>query len=387
MQASPMHEPRARTHNSVADPAPVSMAERNRAPSVSVVMPVFNGEPFLIDAVESTLRQSLQDIELVAVDDGSRDGSRAVLERYSRADARIKLIASATNVGIAAALNLGLRAARSDYVAIASADDLMFSERLVRESAFLDSHPKVAAVGSAVVTISESGSRGPVFRFPTDARVIRSTLLRHNCMAHPSVMLRRSAVAAVGGYRFDYIEDYDLWLRLSERYDLANLAEPLVLYRLHPGQLSLTRLEDVQRLRLTVRAAAWARCSGEADPLAEVGELTLETSTSIGVDEHEIARAVRAEWLSRAAILSELNATGAKALAAEASRALGGRAPSQIRAARELLRAEARLAARRPLAMMFHVARAFCHEPIYATARLSSWIADRLRPWRYSGPR
>ena len=363
------------------------MTEESGIPRVSVVMPVFNGEPFLADAVESTLRQGLQDIELVAVDDGSRDGSRAVLERFSQADARVRLLSTQTNLGIAAALNLGLRAARADYVAIANADDLTLHERFTRQSAFLDSHPKVGAVGSAVVAISESGTRGPSFRFPTDARVIRSTLLRHNCMAHPSVMLRRSAVEAVGGYRFDYIEDYDLWLRLSEQFELANLAEPLVLYRLHPGQLSLSRLEEMQRLRLVVRAAARARSRGQPDPFAGAGDMTLERTISMGVGEREIARAVRAEWLSRAAILSELNGAEAEALAAEASHALGRSARSEIGAAREFLRAESRLSARRPLAALPHVAKAFRQNPAYATVRLSSWIVDRARRGPFSRKR
>lgn len=341
-------------------------------------MPVYNGGAFLGDAIESLLAQTLSDFEFVVVDDGSTDNSVSVLEAFRERDPRVKLIA-AEHQGISASLNRGLGEARADYVAIAHADDLSVPQRLASQAAYLDGHRRVAVVGSFVQTIDGSGCRGVVLRFPADTDEVRTTLRRRNCLAHPSVMFRRSAVKAVGGYRLDLLEDYDLWLRLSERFELANLREPLVLYRIHPGQLSLTRIGEIEGLRLAVQAAARARARGRADPLDGSSEITAPVLERLGIRKRAIARGARAEWLSRAAILAELDAAQARSVIREASNVVGPRAAQSLEAARELLRAETCLAARRPLRATMHVARAFRREPRYASVRLTGWLTDRIR--------
>lgn len=355
-----------------------SIAGQSGTHRISVVMPVFNGGAFLRQAIESVLNQNRSELELLAVDDGSTDGSDSVLEHFAERDARVRVITHPTNLGIVAALNRGVCEARSEYVAIANADDVSAPDRLTRQAALLDSCPRLAAVGTALQTINETGKKGPRFYFPTNPTTVRSTLMRHNCLAHPSVMFRRSAVMSAGGYRFDYVEDYDLWLRLSQRFDLASLAEPLVLYRLHARQLSLSQLEEMQRRRLIVRAAARVRGSDRPDPLTALDSVvSVEQTAALGISEQEVARAVRAEWLSRAAVLSELNQDDAERIAAEAASTLGPRAPRTIRAGRELLRAENQRSARRPLKGLLHVGRAFRHDPVFASARSVSWISDR----------
>jgi GT2 family glycosyltransferase len=345
-------------------------------------MPIFNGERYLAEAIESVLDQTLRDLELVAVDDGSLDGSREIVERFARADSRVRLIASSAHLGVSGVLNLGWRDARAAYVAIAHADDIALSERFSRQAAFLDGHPRVAVVGSRVITIDGEGRRGSILRFPTDVRVIHTTLLHHNCLAHPSVMVRRAALEAVGGYRFDAVEDYDLWLRISEGFDLANLGEPLVLYRIHEGQTSFLALEEMERRRLAVRAAARARRLAQPDPLAGARELTPDVLAAVEIDQRELARSVETEWLSRAAILAELEGEGVEELVARASRTLGPRAGRAFIAARELKRAESLLGAGRPISGVWHVLLAFRHEPVYAFSRLSAWLGDRLRDRR-----
>jgi glycosyltransferase involved in cell wall biosynthesis len=354
------------------------MAEPEQTPRVSIVMPVYNGGAFLGEAVESLLGQTLGDFELVAVDDGSEDESAAVLEGFRRSDGRVRVVAT-EHRGVVAALNRGWQDARAEYVAIANADDLSLPERLARQATFLDENERVALVGSLVETIDNSGRRGRLLRFPTEPDAIRATLRHHNCLAQPSVMFRRSAVAAVGGYRLDYAEDYDLWLRLSERFDLANLREVLVLYRIHSGQISLSRIDEMERLRLAVRAAARARAAGLPDPLEGVNEITPAVLDFLRIGEREVARVVRAEWLSRAAILAEFDGAQARELLRGASHVVGLRAARSLEAARELLRADSCLAGGRPLRATAHVARAFLHEPLYTSSRLAAWLADRLR--------
>jgi glycosyltransferase involved in cell wall biosynthesis len=349
------------------------------APRVSVVMPVFNGERYLAAAVESVLGQTLQDIELVVVDDASSDASRQIIERFGRADRRVRLVANDENLGVAGALNRGWREARASNIAIAHADDVALPDRLSRQVEFLDIRPNVAAVGGAVITIDAADRRGSTLRFPTSSRMIHATLARHNCLAHPSVMLRRSALEHVGGYRFDYVEDYDLWLRLSEHFELANLAEPLVLYRIHADQLSLFEREEIEKRRIVVRDAARARRTSCKDPLADI-ELPSQILAGIEFDKKELARAVELEWLGRAATLADLDRLAeAEELIERASRTFGHRTMRKFEAARELKRAETLLGAGRPVAGVVRVLHAFRCEPRYAFSRLTAWLADHVR--------
>lgn len=353
------------------------MTQPEQEPRVSIVMPVFNGGAYLGEAIESLLRQTLSDFELIAVDDGSEDDSALILEAFRQRDERVRPIAM-SHKGMSAALNRGREEARGEYVAIANADDLSLPSRLALQTAYLDANDRVAVVGTQLATIDQWGDRGRVLRFPTCADTIRATLRRHNCVAHPSVMFRRSAVAAVGGYRLQFAEDYDLWLRVSERFDVASLPEVLVLYRIHPGQVSLTRLDEMERFRMAVQVAARMRAAGHPDPLRGVSEMSPALLERLGISDQEVARAVRAEWLSRAAVLAELDSAQAGHLIREASSVVGPRAVRSLAAAREFLRAESCLAVGRPMRATGHVARAFLHQPAYASTRLGAWLGERL---------
>lgn len=350
-------------------------------PCVSVVMPVFNSETYLAEAVESVLSQTLNDLELVAVDDGSSDGSRAILERFVSADRRVRLVVNEQNQGISSALNRGWRAARAPYIARLDADDVAPRDRLSRQVRFLDAHPSVAVVGGTLITIDSHGRRISTRRFPASNRAIQAALLRYNCFSHPSVTMRRSALEAVGGYRFRRIEDYDLWLRIAERFALANLAEPMILHRLHLDQQAVVALERTAREACAVRAAARERRATGADPLAGVAELTPEVFDRLGVDEAEVAAAVEEEMIARAAILADLGHGGrALDLVEQARRRAGQRVVKAFAATTELKRAEALLRARRPVAAAGHVALAIRREPRRSLSLLRWWLGPRLNP-------
>jgi hypothetical protein len=342
-------------------------------------MPVFNGETYLAEAVRSVLGQTLKELEVVAVDDGSRDGSRAILERFARADRRVRLVVNDQNLGVSESRNTGWRLARAPYIACLDADDIALPDRLFRQVEFLDAHPSVAAVGGGVFTIDANGRRLSMRRYPTKSRVIRSTLLRHNCLAHSSVTMRRAALEAVGGYRFNSSEDYDLWLRLSERFELANLSEPVSLYRQHLSQQSFLILEKDAKGARAVRAAAQVRRSTGVDPLAGVRDLTPEIIDGLNIDHGELSTAFQRELIARAAILADLgHHQEAEQLVEHASRALGRRAAKAFEATMELRQAEARLHARRPLAAVGHVFLAFVREPRHALSLLTAWLGPRI---------
>lgn len=352
---------------------------RGAEPRVSVVMPVFNGEAYLAEAVESVLSQTLADLELVVVDDGSTDGSHAILEGFVRKDPRVRLIANEENLGLSAARNRGWRAARASYVAWLDADDVALPDRLFRQVELLDAHPTVAVVGGATIIIDATGRHISTMRFPTTSRAIRSTLRRHNCLAQSSITLRRAALEEVGGYRFDQAEDYDLWLRISERFDLVSFADPVTLYRLHPGQLSLSALEERVKGALVVRAAAKTRLGSGNDPLAGVGQVTPALLDRLGIDSAEFSRAFQRECVTWASLLTDLGRhQEAKELVAQASRTCGPRTTKAFAAAAQLRQAQALLATGRRLPAISHVVFAFWHEPRYAFSRTAEWLGDRL---------
>jgi GT2 family glycosyltransferase len=238
-----------------------------RAPRVSVVLPVYNGERFLAEALDSILAQSFADFELIALDDGSHDGSGEILDRVARTDSRVTVLHQ-TNGGVIAALNGGLALARGEFIARMDADDVAHPERFARQVAFLDAHPEIAVIGCAVRLIDESGKPIRDVAYPDTPEAVAEFLEIGAPLAHPSVMMRRDAVLAVGGYRAAYrhAEDYDLWLRMAQRYRLANLPDRLLFYRQHPAKLSSVYAVE-QRLAASIALLA-ARCrrAGRPDP-------------------------------------------------------------------------------------------------------------------------
>ena len=221
------------------------------APAVSVLMGVHDGATWISRAIASVLAQTLVDLELIVVDDGSGDGTAALLSAVR--DPRL-VVERQARAGLAVALNRALGRARAPLVARLDADDVALPARLERQRAFLQAHPEVGLLGTAARVVDESDRDVEVTRPPEDDHAIRHALIRRNPFVHSSVMLRRAVVSSVGGYdvSFAVAQDYDLWLRLSAVTRMANLAEPLVIRHLVSGRVTAAR--DDERLRAEARA-------------------------------------------------------------------------------------------------------------------------------------
>ena len=258
--------------------------------AVSVVMPVRDGQAFVDDAVRSIRTQSHRDIEFIVVDDGSCDGTRGILDRHAADDPRIRIIAQPA-LGIVAALNHGIEAASGSLIARMDADDIAKPERLARQVEALSRHPRAALVGSGYEVIDGAGRVLRLASVPTSPGEIRAALVHGNCIAHPTVLMRRDAVLAVGGYRRAFLqcEDYDLWLRLSERYDLLNIDEPLLQYREHSAQLTWRHLEQRILSELAARESARWRSLGRSDPAEGIGPVTRRDLQEFGLGESEVS--------------------------------------------------------------------------------------------------
>ncbi len=227
------------------------VADRDTAPNVAMVMPVYNAGRFLRECLDSVFAQTFRDFILIVCDDGSSDESPRILAEYAARDSRLRILTNHENLGIPLTRNKLLAAVppECEYIAIMDSDDICKPDRLERQLKFLSDHPELCGVGSSLEIIDEY-SRTTGFRcYPVSPEEIRLTMPDRNVISQSSLMLRRAAIESVGGYRtgFDCCEDYDCWLRMLEQYDFANLPDPVLKYRMSPAQ------SKQRKLRLTLR--------------------------------------------------------------------------------------------------------------------------------------
>jgi glycosyltransferase involved in cell wall biosynthesis len=212
---------------------------------LTIVMPVYNAMPFLPDAVDSVLKQTFHDFKLVAVHDGSTDGSLTFL--HSIDDPRLQIIETPSRGGQGAARNRVIHACDTEYLAFADADDISLPERFQRQITFLDENPDYGMLGTQFSFISANGGPGMSPPLALDHEAIRQDLLlcRHS-VANCTLMFRTQDIRASGGFRIAGAgEDWDLFLRMSERTKVANLNEVLCLYRLHATSTNASQAETL----------------------------------------------------------------------------------------------------------------------------------------------
>ena len=218
-------------------------------------MSVYNGAAWVRETVESVLAQTAPDLELIVIDDGSTDATPDLLAAFR--DRRLR-VERQTRAGLTRSLNRALRLTTAPLVARMDADDVALPERFARQLAFLETHPDVGLLGTGCHEISSSGEVLRTIIPPADDSAIRRALIRANPFVHSSIVMRREALEAAGGYDegLPVAQDYDLWLRMSRVTRLANLPEPLVLRRLTPGRVSSARDTDRLRAEVTVKLRA-----------------------------------------------------------------------------------------------------------------------------------
>lgn len=259
---------------------------RVSGPTVSVVMSTFNAEQFLSQAIDSILTQSYVDFEFIIINDGSTDGSASILERYQNNDSRVRVFHQ-ENSGLVASLNRGCSLARGRLIARMDADDIALTDRLMQQVNFMRMHPEVAVLGGAVEWIDATGNPLGTYDRPCDHRAIELSSEDGCPIWHPTAVFRKEAFVSVGGYRPVVLdaEDYDLWLRIADRFKLANLPDVVLRYRVHPAQISVRKGEGAALGALAARASASARRSGNPDPLESVPTITPDVFERLGIDE------------------------------------------------------------------------------------------------------
>jgi hypothetical protein len=240
---------------------------RSDAPTVSVVLSVRNGGEDLPTALDTILTQSFSDFELIAINNGSTDGTREFLDLI--ADPRVRVYHQ-EDKGLAAALNRGISLARGRYIARQDHDDLADPSRFAKQVAFLDAHPEHGLVGTcAEIWVGDTPS-GRFHDHPTEDEILRFDLLFNNPFVHSSVMIRKSALDRVGGYTTDPArqppEDYELWSRIARHYRVANLGERLTVYREVPSSMSRAGGRPFLEKLVTISSENLAHAIGTTPP-------------------------------------------------------------------------------------------------------------------------
>ncbi len=231
----PDQDPRGPESRSIPDAAP----ETGAPPKVTVVIPVYNREKYIGEAIESILAQTFTDFELLVIDDGSADGSREVVRSYP--DPRIRFSLHRGNLGVAKTRNDGIRWARGEYLAFLDSDDVAYPDRLARQVAFLDGHPDHGAVGAWVDWLDVAGrALGRTKRKIVAPEDIAAQRLFRSGIENSASMARTAILREYGhDERYDIGEDFDLWARIAADHKLANLPRVLVRRRMHDQRTSL----------------------------------------------------------------------------------------------------------------------------------------------------
>lgn len=208
-------------------------------PEVTVLMPVYNAEKYLREAIESILEQSYSDFEFLMIDDGSTDRSVKIINSYD--DSRIRLVRNEQNLGIGNTLNKGIELASCDLIARMDADDISLTERLMKQYQYMNENPAVSLVSTNIEKITGDGETIHIFEAITDFMYFNLTFHCYG-IYHPTVMYRKQAVQDVGKYPLAHSEDFKLWSKLIRKYPFYNIPEVLVKYRVSEQSISHSRL-------------------------------------------------------------------------------------------------------------------------------------------------
>lgn len=231
----------------------------NKKPTVSVLIPVFNAGAFLVPAIESILNQSLRNLEIIAIDDGSTDNSFAILKNFARKDKRLRVHQNKKNRNIANTLNRAIKLAKGKYLARMDADDIASKNRLRLQIEYLKSHPTTVILGGQCQTIDIEGKVLGHKNFPTTDSKIKQSLFEFNPIQHPTIVINKKLLP--DNFKFydptlPPAEDLDMYFRLAKYGKFANLKQYVLKYRQYLGSETFKNPVKTFGITLKVRNLA-----------------------------------------------------------------------------------------------------------------------------------
>lgn len=213
------------------------MAENIKIPKISVIMPVYNGEKYLKEAIDSILKQTFSDFELLLINDGSTDSTEAIIKSYD--DVRMIYIKNEKNLGLIKTLNKGLDLAKGEFIARMDQDDIALPTRFEKQINIFHKNPDIGVCGTWFTCFGE-GIKEKTLQHPVNSESIKINLLGRSSLGHPTVMLRKSAMENLRyDENYQSAEDYEFWVSLSRVTRLYNIPESLLKYRVHQTNISV----------------------------------------------------------------------------------------------------------------------------------------------------
>jgi glycosyltransferase involved in cell wall biosynthesis len=258
-----------------------------KAPKISVIMPVYNAEKYLKDAIESILNQTYQDFEFLIFDDASTDNSRSIILTYS--DPRIKLISSNINQGYLVYLNQGIDLAQGEYIARMDSDDISEPMRFAKQVKILAENIEIGICGTWYTSFNELGNINTVTH-PQKHTEIATEMMFHCPIGHPTIMGRKTIfVENKYDLHFYPAEDYEIWSRLVMQTKFYNIPESLLKYRWHNSNISITKAEIQKKHTLEIQTKLWEKqfphlLSAELELLLEAMLLSETKKSSINTN-------------------------------------------------------------------------------------------------------
>lgn len=220
---------------------------------VSVVMPVFNSELFVKEAIESILNQTYEDFELIIINDGSTDKSDFIIKEFN--DPRIRYVNNSTNKGIVSTINEGILLSNGKYIARMDADDIALPSRFIKQVEFLEANPNYKLCGSRAIAINKDGEQIHKLNRPTKTDKIKVFNFFRNAFIHPTIMADATLLKSIGFTEdYKYAEDYFTFSQFAMNYNVANLKEPLLLYRLHNESITSKKNKEMIESELKTMA-------------------------------------------------------------------------------------------------------------------------------------
>ena len=220
-------------------------------PKISVLMPAYNAEKYIEEAITSVLNQTFTDFELLVINDGSTDGTEKIILSFN--DERIRYIKNERNLKLVATLNKGIDLARGKYIARMDADDVCLPDRLKKQWEYLEKHPETGLCGTWAFVINESGKMTNKIINQTEPEFVSINLLFSVPLIHPSVCCRTAILKEYKYADMPLFEDYEIWCRMNETVKMANIPEFLLKYRWHTNNVSKSEEATLRLDRAVVK--------------------------------------------------------------------------------------------------------------------------------------
>jgi len=223
-------------------------------PLVSVIIPAYNADKYLGEAIDSILSQTYKNIEVIIIDDASTDGTLKIIREYQLKDERIRLYSNKKNVGIGANRARGIELAKGKYICWQDADDVSLLDRISNQVDYLDRHKSVGIVGGFIHFFDENGD-SVIRRYDEHDAALRNKIFRYNPVAQPASMARAEVYNEVGTYDSKYVvsEDLEMIFRIGVKYKFANIQKVVLKYRQSTNSLTRTNLQKMEKATLILR--------------------------------------------------------------------------------------------------------------------------------------